>query len=219
MFSHGLAKKGPAMYGEITNIPLIIRCPGIPVINAESANLASHVDITPTILEFFDAEIPPILSGKSLLPMIREPKTKIEKTIFMEFGRFEIDHDGYTGFQPIRCAFDGRYKLVINLFDIDELYDLQDDPGETHNLINDPKTMAIRDTLHQRIIDWMNNTRDPFRGYPWFTRPWQTNSTGASFQNEGYTRQREESERYEKRQLDYTTGLPMINATRAKHKK
>ena len=207
------------MYEEITNIPLIIRCPGITQKNTSSVNLASHVDLTPTILEFFEAEIPPVLSGKSLLPFFSEPNTKVEKIVFMEFGRFEIDHDGYTGFQPIRCAFDGRYKLVINLFDKDELYDLQTDTGETHNLIIHPDTIGIRDTLHQRIINWMNSTRDPFRGYPWFTRPWQTDSTGASFKNEGFTRQREESEHYEKRQLDYTTGLPMISATRAKHKK
>jgi len=137
----------------------------------------------------------------------------------MEFGRFEIDHDGYMGFQPIRSAFDGRYKLVINLLDQDELYDLDNDPGETDNLIDNPETTEIRDDLHNRIIDWINSTRDPFRGYPWANRPWRKDAPGPSFQNEGYTRQREESERYEERQLDYTTGLPMEEATRAKHNK
>lgn len=137
----------------------------------------------------------------------------------MEFGRFEIDHDGYTGFQPIRCAFDGRYKLSINLLDSDELYDLHNDPGETHNLINSADTAGVRDALHDRILDWMNQTRDPFRGYPWAIRPWRKSGPSPSFQNDGYTRQREESEMYESRQLDYTTGLPMVEATRAKHKK
>ncbi len=69
MFSHGLAKKGPAMYEEITNIPLIVRWAGVSPANITSDVLVSHVDITPTILEYFNAEIPPIISGKSLLTL------------------------------------------------------------------------------------------------------------------------------------------------------
>ncbi len=219
LWAHGLAKKGPAMYEEITNIPFIVRWPGGSPKNVESDIPVSHIDITPTVLDYFHAEIPPIISGKSMLPLLKEPQKKQEKTIFMEFGRFEIDHDGYMGFQPIRSAFDGKYKLVINLLDQDELYDLDKDPGETNNLIDNPETAGIRDDLHNHIIEWINSTRDPFRGYPWANRPWRKDAPGPSFQNEGYTRQREESERYEERQLDYTTGLPMEEATRAKHKK
>ena len=219
MWSHGLAKKGPAMYEEITNIPFIIRAPGLAPVNVSIDKIASHIDITPTILDFFGVEIPPLLSGKSLLPALKKPDTYQRDVIFMEFGRFEIDHDGYTGFQPIRCAFDGRFKLSVNLLDSDELYDLHNDPGETHNLINSEETAEIRDGLHDRILGWMNETRDPFRGYPWAIRSWRKTSPAPSFQNDGYTRQREESEMYESRQLDYTTGLRMVEATRAKHKK
>ena len=219
MFAHGLNKKGPAMYEEITNIPLIFRNPGSIPANRASDALVSLVDITPTILDYFNAEIPPVISGQSLFPSLKDPDKAHRDVIFMEFGRFEIDHDGYTGFQPIRSAYNGRYKLVINLLDNDEFYDLDADPGETVNRISDPATTAIRDELHDLIIAWMNETRDPFRGYYWLTRPWRKDAPKPSFQNEGYTRQREESERYEARQLDYTTGLPMKEATRSKHKK
>jgi arylsulfatase A-like enzyme len=219
MFAHGLNKKGPAMYEEITNIPFIVRAPGLIPANTASDALISQVDITPTILEYFKAEIPPVISGKSLIPVLKDPKKESRDMLFMEFGRFEIDHDGYTGFQPIRSGFDGRYKLVVNLLDQDELYDLEKDPGETTNLIDNIETVKIRDTIHDRIIDWMNTTRDPFRGYCWQIRPWRKDAPKPSFQNEGFTRQREESERYEARQLDYTNGLPMKEATRSKHKR
>ena len=56
----------------------------------------------------------------------------------LQFNRFGIYHDGYGAFYPIRCAVDGRYKLAINLNDRDEFYDLENDPQEMTNLIDDP---------------------------------------------------------------------------------
>ena len=64
------------------------------------------------------------------------------------------------------------------------------------------------------MIDWMNETRDPFRGYYWARRPWRKNAPAASWAFTNYTRQREEDEKFEPRQLDYLTGLEMRSATR-----
>ena len=102
-----------------------------------------------------------------------EAKENENKYVFIEFARFAINHDGWGGFQPIRCVFDGRYKLVINLHYTDELYDLKEDPQEMNNLINSPQYAEIRDSLHDRILEWMNKTRDPFRGPIWERRPWR----------------------------------------------
>ena len=135
--------------------------------------------------------------------------------IFLEFGRYEVDHDGFGGFQPLRCVFDGRYKLCVNLLTSDELYDLQTDPGEMKNLIDCPETAEIRNALHDALLDWQNRTRDPFRGYYWERRPWRTDAAPANWRHTGCTRQRE-NEEYEPRQMDYNTGLPMVEATREK---
>jgi uncharacterized sulfatase len=74
----------------------------------------------------------------------------------------------------------------------------------------------VRDRLHDRLIDWMNRSRDPFRGHYWLNRPWRTDAPPPSMAFTGMTRQREEDLTYEPRQLDYATGLPMVNATREK---
>ncbi|MHA2344709.1 MAG: sulfatase/phosphatase domain-containing protein, partial [Candidatus Hodarchaeales archaeon] len=128
------------------------------------------------------------------------------------------DHDSFGGFQLIRCVRNYRYKLVVNLLTSDELYDLQEDPYEMHNLIDSKQLnhQKIRNRLHDHLLDWMNETRDPFRGYYWETRPWRKDSRTQTWRNRGYTRQREEDEKYETRQLDYNTGLPMDKATRKK---
>jgi uncharacterized sulfatase len=215
LHSHCLQGKGPAMYEEITRVPLIVRWPGRTPERAASLHPVSHIDLTPSILAVFDQPIPAAVDGRSMLETFRRPEFKGRDTVFMEFGRYEVDHDGFGGFQPIRAACDGRYKLVINLLTSDELYDLQSDPDELHNRIADPALATHRARLHAQILDWMNQTRDPFRGYYWERRPWNTDASPATWKYTGYTRQREDED-YEPRQLDYGTGLEMTAAHRPK---
>lgn len=215
MSSHGLWAKGPAMYDEIARVPLIVRWPGHAPEGTASTQPMSHIDLCPTILEAFGLPVPRLLEGRSALPAFAAPATPVNDAVFMEFGRYEVDHDGFGGFQPVRAVYDGRYKLVINLLTSDELYDLPADPHEMHNLIEDPAQATERDRLHDRLLAWMNETRDPFRGYYWECRPWRTEARPATWDYTLYTRQRE-NEEYEPRQLDYGTGLEMEAAVRLK---
>lgn len=212
--SHCLYAKGPAPYDEITKIPLIVKYPN-GIQGERYSYPASHIDLVPTMLDYMDIPLPKWIEGKSLLPAIQNPTVRVNDAIFMEFGRYEIDHDGFGGFQPMRCIFDGKYKLCINLLTEDELYDMEHDPCEMHNLINQEKTADIRNELHDKLLDWMNTTRDPFRGYHWRTRPWRKDDFKPTWSYTGYTRQRE-NEEYEPRQLDYCTGLEMVEAVRGK---
>ena len=211
---HGLCAKGPAMYDEITNIPLIMKCKGWEQKGIVDSHPVSHIDLAPTIFDFMGVPIPKMFVGQSLKEQIRTGK-RVKDHICMEFGRYEVDHDGFGGIQIVRAIFDGRYKLVINLLTSDELYDLQDDPYEVNNLIENTKYEAIRNKLHNALLEEMNRTRDPFRGYYWEDRPWRTDSAAPTWSYTGFTRQKE-NEEYEPRQLDYTTGLEMKEAVRSK---
>lgn len=214
MYSHSLWAKGPVAYDEITRIPMIIKGRDIPK-NIVDTNPVSHINIAPTVMEIMGFDIPKIFEGKSILKEI-ETGERANDYIFMEFGRYEVDHDGFGGFQPLRTVFDGRYKLTINLLTSDELYDIKNDPDEMINLINSQEYAEIRNKLHDALLDNMNNTRDPFRGYYWEMRSWRQDACKPSWDYTLMTRQREEEECYEERQLDYSTGLPMKEAVRKK---
>lgn len=216
--SHCLEGKGPVAYDEIARIPLIIRPgtdTGAPASSGTtSSGLASHIDLVPTLLSHFGQPVPTMLEGRPLQEQLRDPGTAVNEEVFVEFGRYEIDHDGFGGFQPMRAIVSGDHKLVINLTSGDELYDLENDPEEMQNLIQDEGHAATRDRLHDRLLGWMNETRDPFRGYQWQRRPWRTDAPEASWHVTGMTRQREDEDL--PRQLDYVDGLPMQAATRRK---
>lgn len=87
----------------------------------------------------------------------------------------------------------------------DELYDLEKDPYELDNLINDDTHAVLRDSLHNLILEHMNETRDPFRGVYWHARPWRKDFK-STWEYTEYTRARK-TDGYNPRSLDYNTGL------------
>lgn len=210
--SHCLYAKGPAAYEEIAHVPFIARGFG----RGEVETPVSHIDIAPTVWDFFGFPKPQMLQGESLLPLLRGEVAPAARDVFIEFGRYETDHDGFGGFQPMRCVYDGRYKLVLNLLSSDELYDLEQDPYEMINRIGDDAFAGVRQSLLGRLLDHMNEVRDPMRGYYWEARPWNKAPLHTpSWDYTGFTRQREEPD-YEAPQLDYCTGLPVRQITRPK---
>jgi len=216
MGAHGLTGKGPVMYEEITWMPLLIEQPCGTGAGTVNSTLVSHIDLLPTMLELAGMKVPPILEGESVTPQLQGVEDA-DKSVVMEFQRYEIEHDSWGGFQPVRCivaavAGRGPFKLVINLLHGDaehpgdELYDLVQDPAEVNNLIDHPDMVEIRNELHDRLLDWMYDRRDPFRGPCWERRPWRETRR---FQWRGQFRPRP-ADGYAPDVRDYDTGLPTV---------
>lgn len=172
--AHRLGGKGPVMYDEITRIPLLIEMPDRTSAGKLVQTPVSHIDLMPTLMEMAGISRYPLLEGESLLALIQAGECPA-RDVMIEFQRYEIEHDSWGGFQPVRCLTDGHYKLTINLLSSDELYDLRSDSAELVNLIDDPSFAELRDRMHDRLLDWMYAKRDPFRGPVWERRPWRMN--------------------------------------------
>jgi uncharacterized sulfatase len=201
--AHGLRGKGAVMYNEITRIPLIIERPGRAGAGRESPTPASHIDLLPTMLELAGQPVAPILEGESLVRFL-EGAEDPAREVAIEFNRYEIEHDSFGGYQPVRCLTGKRFKLVINLLHTDELYDQQEDPAEMVNLIDDPAYAEVRDRMHDRLLEWMHEKRDPFRGACWERRPWRAERRLGW---RGAFRPRP-ADGYAPEVRDYNTGLP-----------
>lgn len=191
MGAHRLISKGAAMYDDIARIPLIMRPPKGTEDGAQAATdrlpnrppggqaridtPVSHIDLLPTLMGLAGIAKPPMLPGDDLLTIVAEPTT--ERGVMVEFNRYEIEHDSFGGFIPVRAWVESDYKLVLNLLTSDELYDRHADPDEMHNLIEDPSHGEARDRLHDRLLAYMDRIRDPFRSYQWATRPWRKDAS------------------------------------------
>ena len=216
--AHSIELKGSSVYEEITHIPFIVARGNFkPPVGKKYSSVISHIDITPTILDYFGVDLPPVLAGVSMRPIISNPEGEhLHDTVFTEFHRYEIDHDGFGGLQFMRGAISDDAKLAIHLLDkTDEMYDTVKDPYELKNIINNPSYSEKRNEMHESILKMMNDTRDPYRGYQWRCRAWNDNTP--DWECDGYTRQRP-SGKGERVQLDYDTGLEIKETVRFKRK-
>ena len=196
MGAHRLISKGAAMYDDITRIPLIMRPPqGVPMqIDAP----VSHIDLLPTMMALAGIPKPDILPGDNIL------NADTSRGVMVEFNRYEIEHDSFGGFIPVRCWVTDEYKLVLNLFTSDELYDRKNDPDELYNLINRPDFADVRCQMHDALLNYMDKIRDPFRTYQWSLRPWRPDALPRWM---GAFRPRPQ-DGYSPVVRDYDTGLP-----------
>lgn len=207
--ARSMSGKGPCTYDDITRIPFIMRMKGEISPNLVDDNPVSHLDIAPTIFDVMGLEKPSLFEGNSLIAEMKDPTIRTNDCIYMEFGRYELLHDGFGGFQPLRACFDGRFKLTVNLLTSDELYDLKNDPYELCNLIEDTNYAEVRNHLHDKLLEKMNHTLDPLRGYYWESRPWRADRQNVkSWKYTNNVRNRF-NDLYEPRPRDYATGLPL----------
>lgn len=201
--AHRISNKGPAAYDEIARIPFIVQGPGVPS-GSRNRSVVSHVDVLPTLLELAGREVPPVMPGRSLKPLLATGAFEPARDAFVEYHRYEIDHEYFGEYQPLRCLVRWPWKIVVNLLTSDELYNLDTDPGEMKNLIADPGAAADRDRMHDALLARMDETRDPWRGSYWANRPWRKQGRSDW---KGGTRFNP-PDGYRPAFLDYDTGFP-----------
>ena len=172
----GLGPKGPTMYDHTVAVPLLVWAPRLPGGRRETG-LVSALDVFPTMLDAAGVEFTPEqrlgYDGRSLMPVLSGDAEAVRDSVAIEYNRFGIQFNQVRGFYPIRCIRTKSWKLAINLFDRDELYDLSADPGEAVNRIDDPASVEVRNALHDRLLEGMYNTQDLLRGPSWANRPWR----------------------------------------------
>ncbi|MFZ8764965.1 sulfatase-like hydrolase/transferase [Enterococcus diestrammenae] len=154
---NGLCDKAIFMYEEITSIPLLIKMPH----ETESHRISEFVqtcDLYSTILNAAGlAEEEVARDGRSLLPLADFKNTEMKAMKWRECVVTECSGIGSVLFSQ-RALRWKNWKYVFNAGDIDELYDLDRDPGELHNLIDD--NLTILDLLRQILEDWMIENND-----------------------------------------------------------
>lgn len=151
----GSFDKGWLMVEETMRIPLAMRWPaGLPA--GETSNeFVSNLDIVPPLYESGGAGVPDRVDGESLLGLARDLETTDWRN-----DLFSEHHGHYGEYVFQRFLRHDRYKYVAHLEDTDELYDLEADPYELENLIDDSDLADVRQELRRRLVERMDEAGD-----------------------------------------------------------
>ena len=152
---HGMFDKQFVMYDDVTRVPLIMRWPEhIPAGSQCDAFVSHEIDLASTFCEIGGAAIPDTFSGQGLLPLMSGEQDNGREDIFSMY------HGNLFGMYSQRMVRDRRWKYVWNATAEDELYDLESDPGEIHNLAANSDHQDELDRLRLRTVTWMEQTHD-----------------------------------------------------------
>jgi arylsulfatase A-like enzyme len=149
---HGLMGK-QSLYEHSVHVPLIMAGPGVPQGVRRDA-LCYLLDIYPTLCDLIGVPIPETVEGESLVPAMRDATSKARESLLF----------AYRGIQ--RGVRNGPHKLIEYVVEgarRTQLFDLQADRWELHNLADDeacdPQLKRLRAEL-QRWREELGDTRD-----------------------------------------------------------
>jgi len=131
------------MYEESLRIPLIMRYPPLIEAGRENSEFVLNIDIAPTLIELAGGVIPDDMQGTSMVPLLRNEAVDWRQSFLYEY----FQEPYAPGFVTVAGVRNKRYKFIegLNLSnDINELYDLETDPGEMDNKINQPAYQAVK---------------------------------------------------------------------------
>jgi N-acetylglucosamine-6-sulfatase len=149
---HGLSLERRLPYEESIRNALLVRYPPLVPAGRRVAELVTSVDLAPTVLEVAGAPIGNHIQGRSLVPLFRNDARDWRRSLLVEFYTYEnpmpwlVDMD-------YRAVRTDRYKYIhwMHHPGLDELYDLETDPYEVRNLVDDPASAGVRGELRAEL--------------------------------------------------------------------
>lgn len=153
--SHSLFQK-MCLYDEAVRVPLMVKLPG-QTVSRRVKDLTSHVDLAATITEVCQAAPLRDTAGLSLAPLAAGEPAKVDHRSHV-FAAYDGNAGRSFHHRMIRSR---THKLIHNIDDRTELYDLVDDPFETRNIAGMDEHRAIERPLRLRLNEWMDEVGDP----------------------------------------------------------
>ncbi len=185
---YGVTEKAQSTYEDVlTRVPLLIKPPkGEALDPGVTHSLAELVDFYATVMDYAGVRPRRTHFGRSLRPIVENRSREVRDFVCCEGGRLpeEVHCDefhasgpngpapGFVYYPKMLAQTDSeahakgvmlrtkRYKLVRRITGEDEIYDLETDPGERVNRINDPALAGELAKLQDKLTRWLLATSD-----------------------------------------------------------
>ena len=136
-------------YEASARVPLQIVWPGHLPAGHRVDEVVSLVDLVATVVDIAGATPVTPLDGDSLLPLMQGEAQGWKDEAFSEYLAHGVA-------RPVAMLRQGRYKLVYSSGDSPQLYDLETDPNEFHDLAGDTTYQSILEDLQAQLLSHWN---------------------------------------------------------------
>jgi arylsulfatase A-like enzyme len=127
------------LWEESCHVPFIWVVPGVTKAGTRSDRVVETFSLYPTLCELASLPVPDHVEGRSIVPLLRDPKAS-------------WDHPAITSFKPdTHTLRDARWRYIRYQDGGEELYDHNSDPHEWHNLANQPEHRAMMDEMAAKL--------------------------------------------------------------------
>lgn len=149
---HGLTIERRLPYEEAVRAPLLMRYPSIVDRSSRVTSLVSLIDLAPTLLSLGRASVSREIQGRCLLPLLDGSSATVRSEVLVEFYSNDLPMPWLMD-ADYKCIRTTRYKLIhwVQHPQLDELYDLAQDPFERVNLASAPSHHRIAKELRSRL--------------------------------------------------------------------
>jgi arylsulfatase A-like enzyme len=174
----GLGGKS-CMYEDAARVPLVVSLPGQRQQRRVTAPV-SQVDLLPTLLDALGQPVPDGLHGASLALVLAGKEKEPGRDVFLQWetgpvreakpARIKPGQEKFGTPEQIAAATRERIRAIVtrdgwkfcrNGLGTHELYDLNTDPQELHNLAGNAAQQDRIADLQQRITAWQGSVSDP----------------------------------------------------------
>ena len=151
----------PNLWDTSLRVPTAVRWPDVIKAGTKVTHTVSNLDWYPTLLAMAGVDLPSevTIRGRDITPLLRGESVDWDDDLYVEYS---MHHGATTHMRSYRTP---QFKLVRDFAHPgrDEFYDLENDPGETANLIDskDPQHVQIREELGRKILQRMKSLGDP----------------------------------------------------------
>jgi arylsulfatase A-like enzyme/Flp pilus assembly protein TadD len=148
---HGEDEHGLLLYRETLQVPLLVKMPGGAFAGSSAGAPAQLIDVLPTILGGLDRPRPAALPGVSLLSLLapEAPDRRIYSETFYPRLHF--------GWSDLASLIDRRHHYIEG--PDPELYDLEDDPKETRNVLATERRVTAE--MRQQLAGFDRTLAEP----------------------------------------------------------
>lgn len=147
-------QKGSTDEGGV-RVPFFVRWDGHVKAGQDIDRIAAHIDVFPTIAALAGARLPEgQVEGRSLLPLVENPQADWkDRFLFTHKCRWPTGEDPGKSQWTNFAVRNQQYRFVDNK----ALYDMQADPSQTNNVIEDHPELV--DAMRKEYENWWKATR------------------------------------------------------------